>query len=125
MRNKKLLLLIISGAVLAVILFAFGASRLNKSQPEETEIILYYGDICPHCAEVEEYIIENNVKEKVNLQEKEVYHNKENLNELIKKAEICQIPAGSLTVPFLWDGKTCHADPAEIINFFNQKTSQL
>jgi len=93
----------------------------NNRQTEESQIILFYGDGCPHCAIVEEYIKKNSIKEKLSFGEKEVYHNQNNANDLAQKAQICGIPTNSIGVPFLWDGLKCYVGDQEIIDFFNQK----
>jgi len=77
--NKK----IIIPTILFVICLVFSFLVLLKNQPinqqpEQSQIIFFYGSGCPHCAKVEEFIKENKVKEKISFVEKEVYFNKEN-----------------------------------------------
>lgn len=93
----------------------------ENQQPEESQIILFYGQGCPHCAIVEDYIRENNIKNKVSFEEKEVYYNQNNANDLAQKAKACGIPTDSIGVPFLWDGEKCYVGDQEIIDFFNKK----
>jgi len=93
----------------------------DNQQTEESQIILFYGDGCPHCARVEDYIKENNIKEKLSFEEKEVYYNQNNAKELETKAKICGLPTGSIGVPFLWDGKKCLIGDEDVIKFFNQE----
>jgi glutaredoxin len=95
----------------------------NKGNQSASEIILFYGKGCPHCAVVEEYIKENNIQDKVSFVQKEVYYNQDNAKELLEKAKICGIPTNSIGVPFLWDGKNCLIGDRDIINFFKQKTN--
>ena len=84
-------------------------------------IIFFYGDGCPHCAIVEEYIKENKVAEKLAFSQKEVYYNRNNANELEEKAKICGMPTDSIGVPFLWDGEKCLVGDVDIVEFFKQK----
>ena len=84
-------------------------------------IIFFYGDGCPHCAIVEEYIKENKVAEKLAFSQKEVYYNRNNSKELEEKAKICGMPTDSIGVPFLWDGERCLVGDADIVEFFKQK----
>ena len=102
------------------------AININSSPPDssQNEIILFYGDSCPHCAIVDKYLKDNNVKNKVNFTEKEIYRNKANSNELTAKAEVCGLPTNSIGVPFLWDGKNCLIGDKDIIEFFKQKTNE-
>jgi len=93
----------------------------ENQQTEENQIILYYGDGCPHCAIVEEYIKENKIQDKISFTQKEVYYNQGNAKELEEKAKICGLPTNSIGVPFLWDGEDCLIGDQDIINFFKQK----
>ena len=90
----------------------------------QNEIILFYGDNCPHCAIVDKYLKDNNIKNKVNFTEKEIYRNKANSSELTAKAEVCGLPTNSIGVPFLWDGENCLIGDKDIIEFFKQKTNE-
>ncbi len=130
--NKKIIFPTI--LFIAVLVFSFFAlsQEKNKSQflIKETEmkknqstdqIILFYGNNCPHCAIVEKYIKENNIDDKIPLIQKEVYYNRNNAKELKVKAKICGLPTNSIGVPFLWDGKKCLIGDQNIINFFKEK----
>jgi len=90
-------------------------------QKETTSIILFYGDGCPHCEIVDEYLKENNIKDKINFEHKEVYNNKQNSNLLVEKAKICGMNINSIGVPFLWDGEKCLVGDRDIIEFFKLK----
>ena len=93
----------------------------ENQQTKENQIIFYYGDGCPHCAIVEEYIKENKIQDKISFTQKEVYYNQGNAKELEEKAKICGLPTDSIGVPFLWDGEKCLIGDQDIINFFKQK----
>lgn len=92
----------------------------GNQQTEKSQIILFYGEGCPHCAIVENYIKENNIKEKLFFEEKEVYSNQNNANDLGQRAKSCGIPTNSISVPFLWDGEKCYVGDQNIIDFFNK-----
>jgi glutaredoxin len=96
----------------------------NQGNQSASEIILFYGDGCPHCAKVEEYIKENNIQDKISFVQKEVYYNQNNAQELIYKAKTCGLPTNSIGVPFLWDGEKCLIGDQDIIIFFKQKTNR-
>ncbi len=102
--------------------------RVNNSpkevegDSERAESVLFYGKNCPHCGKVEEWLDEHpEVKRKINLQEKEVYDNKENSGELITRAKECGIATenGSIGVPFLYDRGQCLMGDRPIINYLN------
>ncbi len=97
------------------------AEPVQEEIQTESQIILFYGMGCPHCAIVDEYLEENNVKEKVDFVQKEVYFNRANSKQLEEKAQACGMPADSIGVPFLWDGEKCFIGGQDIIEFFKQK----
>jgi len=86
--------------------------------PTLTNITLFYGDGCPHCEIVEEFIKKNNLKDKISFVQKEVYNDKKNSDDLVAKAKICGIPTNSIGVPFLWDGTKCLVGGKDIIDLF-------
>lgn len=115
--KKTLPLIILSLIILIGVVWLFK----NKNTPGPTEIIFFYGDGCPHCASVEDYITKNNIEPKVTFSRREVWRNKENLELLVKLASGCGIAQQDMRVPMLWDGSTCHQGDKEIINFFGKK----
>jgi glutaredoxin len=131
MKNKILIPTILFAVVLIFSFFVLSQEK-DKSQSQANEptsqgnqqssqIILFYGDGCPHCAIVEEYIKENSISDKISFAQKEVYYNQNNAKELEAKAKICGLPTDSIGVPFLWDGEKCFIGDQDIINFFKQK----
>ena len=130
--NKKIIVpTILFIAVIVLSLFAFsqekGKNKINEIAEDQLpkQIVLFYGDGCPHCVIVEEYIEENNIQDKVSFNRKEVYYNKQNADELVSRAQDCDIPTDSIGVPFLWDGENCLIGDQDIINFFKEKTYEL
>ena len=111
-------------AVLAGVLFwAFQSGFFTKkieTTVEPTGIILFYGDGCPHCALLDEWITDNGVEEKVDFTKLEVYNNQANQNLLVEKATICKIATDSIGVPFLWTGTECLVGDEPIEQFFQQ-----
>jgi glutaredoxin len=114
--------IIIIGIVVAVgiLFFAFMQFFPNISKttlPKET--ILFYGDTCPHCKNVEDFIAKNDIKNKISFAEMEVYNNASNAQLLINLGKECKLDAQSIgAVPFLWDGSNCHLGDVDIIDFF-------
>ena len=119
--TKKVLLSVFAG----IIILGGGLFILLKNKGEEPTIgqgiILFYGTGCPHCEKVEEYLQENNIESKINIEKKEVYDNKDNANLLAKIAKKCGIKENELGVPFLWTGSECKIGDEDIINFFKEK----
>jgi len=123
--NKK----IIIPTILFVICLVFSFLVLLKNQPinqqpEQSQIILFYGIGCPHCAKVEEFIKENQIEKIISFVKKEIYFNRQNAKELEEKAKICEIPENEVGVPFFWDGEKCFLGDVDIINFFKEKIGQ-
>jgi glutaredoxin len=96
------------------------------SNGQDTALVLYYGDGCPHCKIVEDYIAQNNLQTKLSLSEKEVWKNQTDQNELIKKATLCKLDLNNLGVPMLWDakGSKCYEGDQPIIDFLKTQIGQ-
>jgi len=123
--NKKILLPTILFA--SVLVFSFLVLLKNQpinQQSEQSQIILFYGIGCPHCAKVEEFIKENQIEKTISFVKKEIYFNRQNAKELEEKAKICEIPENEVGVPFLWDGEKCLIGDVDIISFFKEKIGQ-
>jgi hypothetical protein len=70
----------------------------------DTDVILFYGDGCPHCAIVDKYIKDNNIEAKFQFVKKEVFYNTSSAEFLGQKAQACGLDLNSIGVPFLWNG---------------------
>jgi len=120
---KKIIIIIVVTLVLVSAILFFVLPKGDKIEDETTpndelsEIILFYGDECPHCALLEEWLKEN----QINIKKLEVYHNQENVDLLVKKAEICKLSTDSIGVPFLWTGSDCISGDEPIEDFFREK----
>jgi len=114
-KKKKYLPLIILLVAIALIGFLI----ISAKQKNSNSMILFYGDTCPHCQKLSEYINANNIKAKFKFQELEVFNNQANSNLMTKKAVECGLDTSQgLGVPFFFDGKNCIVGDQEIINFF-------
>jgi glutaredoxin len=93
------------------------------------EYILFYGNGCPHCANVETYIKDNKIGKTFDLQQKEVFFNKKNLNELNGYLEKHGLTYDSIGVPFLIinSGIDCNYinGDTNIIEYFSGKLAQI
>lgn len=96
--------------------------NLNKNQNEENIPIFFYGNTCPHCKNVEEWMEKNNIESKIKIIKKEVYDNQKNSQELVKTAEKCGIATDSIGVPFLYtDEGKCLIGTPDVINYLKNK----
>ena len=83
-----------------------------------TGIVLFYGQGCPHCADVEKFIADNNIDQKVKITRLEVWYNRSNAALLAQVAQKCGINSGSVGVPFLYDGVgKCYIGEVDVPNF--------
>jgi len=124
--NKFIISIILFIAVLIFSIFILYQENNNElvDNQSDNEIILFYGEGCPHCVIVENYIKENNIQNKISFIQKEVYNNQENAKDLQNKAKLCGLSPDSIGVPLLWDGKNCLIGDQDIINFFKQRINQ-
>jgi glutaredoxin len=137
---KKNVFIMIIGLLILLAISAFIAIRyspnifiipaasktINQTKSTSSEIIFFYGNGCPHCAKVEQYLSDNKVEDKISFEKKEIYSNQDNAALLIDKAHSCGMNTDSIGVPFLWDGPTgkCISGDEDVINYFQQKLSQ-
>jgi glutaredoxin len=113
MNNKKNILLVIGLlALVIVVVFSLNSKGIKAPTQEQTTTTapiitgelpskptLFFSSTCPHCKVVEEYITKNNVKAKIDLDEKEVT-TQENIQALLAVVQKCELPQDSIGVPF-------------------------
>ena len=87
------------------------------------EIVLYYGEECPHCHEVIDYLKENKISEKVQYGLKEVWHNKDNQKTMMKKVEECNLNPQEVGVPFLYAKGKCYIGTPDVLDFFKKEAA--
>lgn len=132
MDNKKILtfsFLLIIVIILGVIVWGSKNKKNNSSSSTSIKTrtfksnipIFFYGNTCPHCVDVEEWMNENKIEEKIEIIKKEVYNNKENAKELVEAAKKCGLPTDSIGVPFLFAEGKCFIGTPDVVNFLAQK----
>ncbi len=93
-------------------------------------IVLFYGDGCPHCKNVDDFLAANNVSQKVKYTQLEVPFGLKTSSELqanaaaaILKAQNCGIDTSNgISIPFLWDGTSkCFTGDTDVISFFKEQ----
>jgi glutaredoxin len=88
---------------------------------ENGSLIFFYGNTCPHCKDVEEWMDKNRVEEKVKITKKEVYDNRQNSLELSQVAKGCGIPTDNIGVPFLFADGKCLVGTPDIVDYLTKK----
>jgi len=109
---KKLLLSLFAS-------FALVIAFTNVTFAENDEAILYYGNGCPHCAEVEEFIQKNNLD--IEIEKKEIYQNTENAEEFNKTCDKENISLMDRGVPFLYAEGQCFIGDKQIISYLQEQ----
>lgn len=123
--SKKTVLLIV-GAVLflAIGLWLWNSEVEKKNAPATpvtSDIIFFYGQECPHCQEVEKFINDNKIGDRVKFDSLEIWHNGANQKIMAEKARECQISEDKLGVPFLFARGKCYVGTPEVENFLRQE----
>ena len=122
---KKIVQIVILGGIIFIIAtFYFLNEKKNRELLESVKdkMIFFYGETCPHCANVEKFFKENNIENKIQFEEKEVYNDKNNAKLLILVAKRkCNLKENEIGVPFFWDGSKCIVGDQPIINYFKEK----
>lgn len=96
-------------------------SKTDTEVKIEDGIVYYYGSECPHCKDVLAYLDENDIYSKVKFTKKEVWHNKQNGEELKSAALKCGLDPSDIGVPFVFDQGKCYIGGPDVIDFFAQK----
>lgn len=122
---KLFIIILVLVAIGLFILYKINNSPEAKPSTDSNLIVLYYRIDCPHCKNVEKFLEENKVSEKISFVQKEVGNNSQNNNSLLEKAKLCQLNTKEVGVPFLWDGEKCYLGDTDIIAFFQKKIDAL
>ena len=119
--------------VILVVVVIWGLSRwlgssnntsTNNNAATAATPILYWGQGCPHCVIVEEFITQNKVEDKFKFVRKEVFNNQENAKEMLTHQAFCDTQGGGMGVPLMWDEKNdpkCMIGDVEVVNYFKKK----
>lgn len=124
MQKKYKIPLIIALSAIVLIGGLFWLNKISTTPESTSGIVLFVSDTCPHCRNVETYIDENKIIEKISFETKEVSKNPLNANDFTKKGNACDIPADEMGVPMLWDNGKCLTGDQPIIDFFKEKAQQ-
>ena len=120
----KPIIIILALIIIGVLVMYKINNKPIVEQDNGSAITLYYRTDCPHCQNVEKFLADNKVSEKISFNQKEVGSNSQNASELVAKAKICQLNTNEILVPFLWDGAKCFIGDSNIIDFFKKKMEE-
>ncbi len=96
-------------------------SNSSGSYPLPTELIYYWGDGCPHCKIVSDFLSSWDKKDTVEIDKKEVWNNVANAKELKARYEYCKVPQSQMGIPLLFtpEGK-CYSGDTPIIDYLKK-----
>ena len=125
--SKNLLFFVLIAVLASVLVWAIVRGQPADNATAENNgdatsaLSLYYRADCPHCQNVEKFMLENNVAEKIKVEMKEAASNVKNNNELMARAANCGLDLKLVGVPLLYDRGTCYVGDEEIINYFQSR----
>lgn len=128
MSQRNLLLI---GGIAGVFVAAFVAWGIVSEVPPaaspddfgdpNASIVYFYGKECSHCKDLEKFLSENSIYEKVPFAKKEVWYNKKNARDMESRAKECGLEKEKLGVPFLFSEGKCFVGGPDVEKFFREK----
>ena len=130
--NKKLysILVVVIFFIVGVVVWGINQEKANaptvsqetaSQQNQTADIIYFYGETCSHCIELNKFLEDNKIAEKVNFSKKEVWSNKDNTAEMEKRAAECNIQKSDMGVPFVYARGKCYVGTPQAEAFFKQE----
>ncbi len=104
-----------------------GVTNESGDQTAETPIseegiVIYYGITCPYCKDVDEWIEQEQAEQLLEIEQKEVYENRDNANELTQVAVSCGYDTQrGVGVPFMYAEGQCYSGKFEIIDYLEKR----
>lgn len=128
MASRKNKYSVIKTIIFVVLLSVIGASIFYLTKPKgfapswmRTQYTYFYGESCPHCANVDQFLKDKGLDKSLKMTRKEVYYNDFNAKDLAEQATDCDIETDQLGIPLLWDGRDCIIGDQPIIDYFREK----
>jgi glutaredoxin len=120
---QKTLLAISAILIVGFIVWGATASDSEKVSSDDAgnpnaSTVYYYGDGCPHCDDVQEFLNESGIGFGEDLAKKEVWNNSANQREMLARAESCGLDQSRIGVPFLWNDGKCFVGAPEVMEYF-------
>lgn len=110
------LLVLVAGGILF-----WGLSEDTSSGFDVTKTTYFYGEECPHCQRVSEFLTSNNVADKVVFEKREVWHDSKNARQMNDAVKLCQLSVQDVGVPMVFDNGKCIVGEPEVMSFFKEK----
>lgn len=125
--KKFSLYLALGGATVGLVFLGFFLLNNKKNSSSSQgldrldQMIIFYGEGCPHCLIVDEYLEKNKVSDKLKFEHLEVYKNRDNAALLAESAKRCGIKSDQVGVPLLWNEGKCLVGDKDIVDFLKEK----
>ncbi|MGK2848531.1 MAG: glutaredoxin family protein [Minisyncoccota bacterium] len=123
MLNQKIIGLLIGTVVLIVGVLYWGMQDTQAPTDDPNAVVYYYGDGCPHCKVIDEFLIANDIAGKMSFEKKEVWKNIKNSNEMKRRAKVCGVAPEGMGVPFVYAEGQCFVGEPDVKAFFIKKSS--
>lgn len=125
MLEKKTVFILAGSIAFIIVLVVWGLWGDSPVTDDPNAIVYYYGEGCPHCKVINEFLESNKIAEKVNFTKKEVWNDRKNAAELNRRAKTCNVQPEGMGVPFVYggDGK-CYIGEPDVKKFFNEKAGR-
>ncbi|MCL4383995.1 hypothetical protein M1116_00915 [Patescibacteria group bacterium] len=117
--------------IVIVIVVFLGIKVLSKKptttsfdSSKAADMVLFWGDGCPHCENVRNYIKTSGIDKKLNIDQKEVYYNLANQKLMEDTAKNCpelDVSKG-LAVPMAYANNKCLVGDTPIIDWLKTKS---
>ena len=101
------------------------STQADDKDVEKKDIVFYFSDDCPECTNIEKYLMENDVKNKIGFEEKNIDKNEVDAQQMAEDAMYCNVDEESFGAPFLWAEGKCYTGEQDIINFFDDSLKGL
>lgn len=125
--TKAFLAVVLVVGVLGLVVWGLNsAPSAHAPSPDDSgdpnsPIVYYYGKECPHCKDLEKFLEDNRIAEKVSYAKKEVWHNAKNSREMQSRADECKIEKSDMGVPFVWAEGKCFVGGPDAEKFFRER----
>jgi glutaredoxin len=126
MGKKKIIIVLGVAGVLIVGLIVWAVMEGKREQQlasiPDASTIYFFGEECPHCKRINEFLEANDVAAKFTFTKKEVWHSRTNSAQMKEKAEACGLDPSKVGVPFIYtEGNKCLIGEPDVKKFFAEK----
>jgi glutaredoxin len=123
MLDKKTISILFGVLAIVAGLVFWGLRETKLPTDDPNAIVYYYGEGCPHCKVVSEFLSQYNIADKISFEKKEVWGNKANASEMQRRAKICGIQPEGMGVPFVYAAGKCFIGEPDVKKFFAEKAN--